>query len=186
MGRDQGEGAHDMSTGDAPGTVTRWRQRIAGGLLVGGGGVFIASYFLPWQYAYWPPPGCPGCVDQTRAPADGFLYMFAPLAAPVAWFFDAVTVAIVIGLPLALVALGVRLLARRQPVRPRGKVLVILAGVLGLCAAYLLTVVMAVRYVDSGPPEVRTEIGKYFAFLAPLVVLAAGSVMPSKRRMTAA
>lgn len=171
-----------MLTDDVPGAVNSWRQRIAGMLLVAGGGAFIASYFLPWQNAYWPPPGCLGCLDQMRAPADGFLNIFAPLWAPEAVFLDVVTVAVLIGLPLALVALGVRLLARRQTVRPRWKVLVIVAGILGIGAAYLLTVIIAVRYMDSGPPALRDEIGKSLAFLASVAVLAAGSVMPSKKR----
>jgi hypothetical protein len=169
-----------MLTDDAPNSVTGWRQRIAGGLLVVGGIGFIASYFLPWQYAYWPPPGCPGCVGQMRAPADGFLTIFAPLGEPAAVFFDAVSVAFLVGLPLALVALGGRLLARRQLVRPHWKVLVIFAGGLGVCAAYVLTVVMAVRYADV-PLAVQDEIGKYLAFLAALAVLVAGCVMPSKK-----
>jgi hypothetical protein len=171
-----------MLTDDALGTATRWRQRIAGGLLIGRGGVFIASYFLPWQYAYWP-LRCSDRVDQARAPADGFLSIVAPLGQPVAGFLDALTLAVVIGLPLALVVLGLRLLVRLQLLRLQWKVLAILAGVLGICVAYLLTVVIAVRYIDSGPPEVRTEVGEYLAFLAALAVLAAGSVMPSKRPM---
>lgn len=172
---------HDMLTDDTLTSVTGWRQRIAGGLLIVGGAIFIASYFLPWQYAYWPPAECPSCGDQMRAPADGFLNIFAPLWAPEAVFLDAVSLAILIGLPLALAALGVRLLVRRQPVRLRRKVLVIVAGILGICAAYLFTVVIAARYAGLGPPELRDEIGKYLAFLASLAVLAAGSVMPTKR-----
>jgi hypothetical protein len=89
--------------------------------------------------------------------------------------------AVVIGLPLALLALGVRLFVRPQPVRLRWKVLVILASVLSFCSAYLVAVVMAFHYIDSAPPVVRTEVGEYLAFLAALAVLAAGSVMPSKR-----
>jgi hypothetical protein len=66
---------HDMLTDDAPGALTRWRQRISGGLLAVGGGAFIASYFLPWTYAYWPSE-CSSCVPETRAPVEDFLNAF--------------------------------------------------------------------------------------------------------------
>jgi NhaP-type Na+/H+ or K+/H+ antiporter len=98
------------------------------------------------------------------------------------WFFLTVWMAVLIGLPVALVVLGLRLLAQPRPVRLRWKVLVILASIIGICSAYLLSAVMALHYVDSGA-HLRIEIGEYLALLASLAVLAAGSVLPSVRPM---
>jgi hypothetical protein len=170
-------------TGTAPGSVTRWRQRIAGGLLAVGGGAVIVSYFLPWTYASWPSAECSSCMSETRAPADGFLNAFPPLGQVESWFFLAIWIAMLIGLPLALLVLGIRVLTRPQPVRLRWKVIVILASVIGFCSALLLAALMALHYVDSPPPLLHIEIGAYLAFLGPLAVLGAGSVMPSKRHM---
>ena len=175
-----------MLTDDAPGAGTWWRQRTSGGLLAVGGGAVIVSYFLPWTYASWPSAECSSCVPpETRAPADGFLNAFPPLGQVESWFFLALWLAVLIGLPLALLVLGVRLLARPQPHWLRWKVLVILASVISFCSAFLLAAVMALHYIDS-TAAVRTEVGAYLAFLGPLAVLSAGIAMPSGRRMPVA
>lgn len=149
-----------------------------------GGIVFTVCYFLPWRYAYNPPdcfvPYCP--PPETRAPVDGVVNMFNPLGRIESWFFLAVLIAVAMGIPLAVSALGVRLIAPQQPVWLRWKLLVILAGFVGLGAAFVLSIVMDVRYIDEGPGLVRTEIGQNLAVLAALAVLAGGMVMPWTRR----
>lgn len=164
----------------APSAVTPWRQRLAGVLLVTGTVLSIVALFLPWTYASWPSAECSSCVPETRAPADGFLNAFPPLGQVESWFFLAIWLAVLIGLPLALLVLGVRLLARRRAVRLRWKVLVILASIVAFCSTFLLAAVMAFHYIDS-TAAVRTEVGEPAALLAPLAVLLAGMVMPTHR-----
>ncbi len=177
MSADPMAGAGTSAT--APSTVTLWRQRLAGVLLVSGAVVSIAALFLPWTYAYWPPDRCPDCLPESRAPVDGLARVFS---APQGASPDSILwLAILVGLPLGFAVLGARLLARRGTVLLRWKVLVILAGIVAFCSTLLVAVLMAYTYVDS-TAAVRTEVAERAALLAPLAVLFAGIVMPTRRR----
>jgi hypothetical protein len=165
----------------APRASTRWCLRVAGGLLVVGGSAVLISYFLPWTYTSVS-NACSTCVPKLHAPADYFWDMtLSFMFTDGGQFIFLIWMAIVIGLPVAWVVLGIRVLAWQQAVRLRWTVLAIVASVLSFGSAYFLAFLMTLSYV-FGTPMVHTETGEYLALLAPLTVLAASIVIPRKQR----
>lgn len=166
-------GASQMSDSAAP-----WRRPLAGVFLLLGGLAALVSLVLPWTYAYLPqaPSQC-DCGPYTRAPLDSLgtaLRLTTNIWLPAVW------TVLLVGLPLLFVLLGVRLLARRQALHLRWKVIVPIASVISFLVFGLLAAVMGLSYIDSAL-TVQTQPAETIALWAPLPAFLAGLLMPVRR-----
>lgn len=157
----------------------RWRQRVAGLLLALGGLASLVSLLLPWTYAYVPhaPSQC-SCGPYTRTPLDGF---------GTAWhsgqnlWLPAVWTVLLVGLPLMFVVVGARLLTRREALRLRWRLIILLASVLAFLVFGALAFIIGLTYIDAAALTVQTQPGETVALLAPLAPFLAGLLMPTRR-----
>jgi hypothetical protein len=173
----------------------RWRRLFAGWLLVAGGIVLLASYFLPWSSGAQVPGRdiCPTCTPKV------FAHTAWPLINPAAvhWentvrdlthgnvsFLLVYTLAAFFQLvaPVAFVALGWRLLTRATPTPLRWRMLVVL-----YCLPELLIVwaLLDITMWDS-PISLSPTIGFYLACAAVMGFFVAGLLMPHTRRQSRA
>lgn len=161
------------------GGFARVRQCVAGLLLVLGGLAALISLLLPWMYMYWPASHGPNpsFVPEMRAPVD---VLRASLFSATWWPINLWLVCPV-ALPMLFVALGARLLLRREEPRLRWKVLALLASVLAFVALFLLAVGMGFSTIDSGAVQ-RAEVGEVIALWTPLAPFLAGVLMPTRRQ----
>lgn len=177
MGHDPG--GRVVAEASARSGIDRWRLRVAGVLLVVGGLAALVALALPWTYWYWPASHGPNpsFVPETHAPIDT---LGNALSGPSPWP-GVVWMAFLVGLPLAFVALGACLLARREVFRLRWRLLVLFASVIAFAQVFLLAFAMGFATIDSGAAQ-RVEVGEVVALWAPLAPFLAGLLMPSRRR----
>ena len=86
-----------------------------------------------------------------------------------------------IGLPLVIVAIGVRLLARRQAVWAPWKAFAIVVSLIALCSTLLLALVMSLFYIGT-TAVVVIQFGEVVSLLAPVAMLVAGIILPTRPR----
>lgn len=166
------------------GSISIWRQRIAGSLFCLGGLAAMVAFFLPWLSTDWPTDRhCPNCQPLADSPSRSLGVSLQMIGShgisPSALLWVVLLALLMIALPLALTFLGLRLLAVSRAVQLRWRLLAVLASVIAFCWCYFLAVVIAFSYLDSTAAR-HIDLGESMALLAPCVTLLAAIVMPSR------